>query len=165
MCEYGSSVCPPLLTVGGRWRAQSAHRTARFSYWGWRQCRSAPCRLRWWRWRRSGSMALISGPVEAALEELPGKSSIRRHHLRVEPVIVRCNYLPTALMHVTLSLATTSSSSHRQRMRCTSSSRLQLSDWQWLQFSSTLISHSPWLSMAKIKTQPVRKGFSYTRLL
>lgn len=69
---------------------------------------------------------------------------------------VRCNYLPTALMHVTLSLARTSSSSHRQRIRCVSSSRLQLSDWQWLQFSSTLISHSPWLSMAKIQTHRKR---------
>lgn len=77
MCEYGSSVFPPLLTVGGRWRAQSAHRTVLFSYWGWRRCRSAPCRSPRWRSRRSGSTGWRSGPVEAAPEELPGKSSVK----------------------------------------------------------------------------------------
>lgn len=78
---------------------------------------------------------------------------------------VKWDFLPAALMHVMLSLARTSSSSHRQRMRCVSSSRLQLSDWQWLQFSCTLISHSPWPSMTKIQTQPIRKGFSHTLFL
>lgn len=170
MCKYGSSVFPPLLTVGGRWRALRAHRTVWFSYWGWRRCRSAPSHLRQWRSRRSGSTVSISGPAVAVLEELLWKviyetpSFMSRFETcdHVMAASAGCNYLPAALMHVTLSLARTSSSSHRQTMRCVSSSRLQLSDWQWLQFSCTLISHSPWLSMAKIHTQPIRKGFSYT---
>lgn len=53
-----------------------------------------------------------------------------------------------ALIHVTLSLARTSLSSQRQTIRWVSSSRRQLCVWQWLQFNCTLISHSPWLSMA-----------------
>lgn len=59
------------------------------------------------------------------------------------------NYVPALLTHVTLSLARTSSSSQRQRMSWESSSRLHLCDWQSLQFNCNLISHSPWLSMAK----------------
>lgn len=62
--------------------------------------------------------------------------------------IVWFAYVPTVLIHDMLSLAKTSSSSHRQRRRWVSSSRLQLWLSQWLQFSCTLISHSPWLSIA-----------------
>lgn len=66
-----------------------------------------------------------------------------------------------APIHVTLSLARTSSSSQRQMIKWVSSSRLQFCVWQWLQFNCTLISHSPWLSMAKKSNVHTHKCMEY----
>lgn len=62
--------------------------------------------------------------------------------------VIAIRDLPMAPRQVTLSLARTSLLWQRQTTSwLSSSSRLQLCVSQWLQFSCTLISHSPWLSM------------------
>lgn len=62
---------PAVLTAGGRWRAQTAHRTGGVSYWGWRRRR--PAQSRWRRWRPqqpgSGMSASGPGPVESGFDE------------------------------------------------------------------------------------------------